>query len=98
MPPSITARTQTRPVYHRDARGTIRLRVASWEDNRHELFGRKGQMTWHPRSLRTRFTEGDLEHANYPLAPGGRGAAADLVQHESGKRIFPHRGDDRLGA
>jgi hypothetical protein len=39
---SITARTQTRPIYHRDARGTIRLRVASWEDNRHELFGRKG--------------------------------------------------------
>jgi hypothetical protein len=45
MLPSITARTQTQPIYHRYARGTIRLRVASWEDNRHQLFGRKGPDT-----------------------------------------------------
>ena len=42
MLPSITARTQTRPIYHRDARDTIRLRVATWEDNRYKLFGRQG--------------------------------------------------------
>ena len=38
MPPPINARThKLGPIYHHDARGTIRLRVASWEDNRHEL-------------------------------------------------------------
>ena len=36
MQASITARTQTRPIYHTDARGTIRLLVATWEDNRHD--------------------------------------------------------------
>jgi enamine deaminase RidA (YjgF/YER057c/UK114 family) len=60
MQPSITARTQTRPIYHRDVRGSIRLRVASWEDNPHDCLDGKVRMTWHPRSLRIRFTGGTL--------------------------------------
>jgi hypothetical protein len=59
MPPSITARTQTRPVYHRDARGTIRPRVASWEDNRHELFGPKGPHDMASSLASNPFTGGD---------------------------------------
>lgn len=48
------------PIYHRYARGTIRLRVASWEDYRRELFGRKGPDDMALRSLRICLQEGPL--------------------------------------
>ena len=67
MPP-ITARTQTRPIYHRDARGTIRLRVAGWEDNRHGLSGRKGPDDMASALASNPLTGGTLEHENYPIA------------------------------
>jgi len=47
------------PVYQRDVRDTIHLRVANWEDNRHELFGGKGLDDMASSLIRTRFTEGD---------------------------------------
>ena len=55
MLPSITARTKLGPIYHRDARGTIRLRVAIWEDTATNCLDGKVQTTWHPRSLRIRY-------------------------------------------
>ena len=48
MQPSITARTQTRPIYHRDVRGTIRLRVASWEDNPRDWDDMASSLTSNP--------------------------------------------------
>ena len=85
------------PVYHRGARGTIRWRVARWEDIRHELFGQKSL-----DDMASPFASNPF-HRRRPLSmklsdrPRWRSATADLVQHESSKRIFPHRGDDRLG-
>jgi hypothetical protein len=73
---SITARTQTRPIYHRDEHGTIRLRAARTTAT--NCLDGKVQTTLHPLASNPLHRR-TLEHENYPIVRRGGGAAADVV-------------------